>query len=84
MSSLCCQTEQKGTLRCAVQPPLLYKMNYLAGTAINLMSTLVHYTSYCTYSHSLGADEHNKELLALTDILQEDVTDRLKQIGLGT
>lgn len=49
------------------------------------MLTLVHYTSYCTYSHSLGADEHhlsNKELLALTDILQEDLTDRLKQIGL--
>ena len=46
------------------------------------MLTLVHYTSYCTYSHSLGADEHhlsNKELLALTDILQEDLTDRLKQ-----
>ena len=42
------------------------------------------YTSYCTYSHSLGADEHNKELLALTDTLQEDVTDRLKQITLGT
>ena len=49
------------------------------------MLTAVHYISYCTYSHSLGADEHhlsNKELLALTDILQEDVTDSLKQIGL--
>ena len=46
------------------------------------MLTLVHYSSFFTYSHSLGADEHhlsNKELLALTDILQEDLTDRLKQ-----
>lgn len=49
------------------------------------MLTLVHYTSYYTYSHSLGADEHhlsNKELLALTDVLEEDVADSLKQIGL--
>ena len=44
---------------------------------------------YINLSHTLGADESlvehhlsNKELLALTDILQEDVTDRLKQIGL--
>jgi len=46
------------------------------------MMTSVHYINL---SHTLGADEHhlsNKELLALTDILQEDLTDRLKQIGL--
>ena len=40
---------------------------------------------YINLSHTLGADEHhlsNKELLALTNILQEDVADSLKQIGL--
>ena len=55
---------------------------YFTRCIITGMLTLV---SYCTYSHTLGADEHhlsNKELLALTDILQEDLTDRLKQIGL--
>ena len=42
-----------------------------------------------TLSHSSGTDKSlmghhfsNKELLTLTDILQEDATDSLKQIGL--
>ena len=69
-------------------------MYYLAAWGSNkpstgMLNTSALYKLYSTYSHSSGTDESltghylsKKELQALKDILQEDVTDSLKQIGL--